>query len=197
MSLTWRDEVVENPTTAEDQLVRTFVQIDPNTGEAVGGSAGGGGLGVWASASFTPAAGAYGANDVFSVAQQLAFVNRAGDAFAGGELMITSAVFEVHHTALIASEGAYDFHLYNVTPPSARADNAVWDLPSGDRAAYIARFPLGTPVDIGSTLRIATDGINKQITVPTGGICFAELVTVPAFTPTAVVRKVTLHGVPL
>jgi hypothetical protein len=39
-TLNWRDIVVTNPDTGEDELVRTFVQIDPETGEP--GGAGGG-----------------------------------------------------------------------------------------------------------------------------------------------------------
>jgi hypothetical protein len=145
-------------------------------------------------ASFTPAAAAYSANDVISVAQQFALLGP----IAGGPVMITSATLLVAHTAVISGETSYNLHLYNVTPPSAHADNDAWDLPAGDRTAYLGVISLGTPVDIGSSLWVETNGINKQILVPGGanaGIIWGELVTVGAFTATAAARTVTLHSV--
>ena len=147
-------------------------------------------------ATFTPAAAAYGANDVMSVAKEFAGLGSQ----IGGSISITSATLEVDHTAVIAGETSYRLYLYNVTPPSAHADNDAWDLPSGDRAAFLGYVDLGTPVDIGSTLWVETHGINKQINVASsvnGGSVWGELVTVGAFTATAAARKVTLHAVPV
>lgn len=146
-----------------------------------------------ATATFTPTAAAYSANDVMDVAKELTVVGP----ILGGEVMITSASLQVATTALQSGEASYDLQLYSVTPPSAHADNDAWDLPSGDRTAHLSTISLGTPVDLGSTLKIETDGINKQITVPAGGSLFAELVTVGGFTATAVARKVVLHGIKL
>lgn len=149
--------------------------------------------GFTATATFTPAAAAYSANDVISVAQQFAI-----GPISGGDILITSTALLISETALQASEAAYLLHFYNVTPPSAHADNAAWDLPAGDRASYLGFLSLGTPVDIGSSLYIAVDNINRQLTVlPSagGGIIWGELVTVGGFTATATARKVTLHGV--
>ena len=150
--------------------------------------------GFRATATFTPAAAAYSANDVISVAQELAGIGP----ISGGEVMITAASLLISETALQASEASYTLHLYSVTPPSAHADNAAWDLPSGDRASYLGYVTLGTPVDIGSSLWIQTDKINSVFTVPAsaaGGSLFGELVTAAGFTATATARKVTLHGV--
>ncbi len=144
--------------------------------------------------SVTPAAGAYSANDVFSVAQKMSWVNFNGILFPGGEMMITSTRLQIAHTALVASEAGYNLHLYNVTPPSAHADNDPWDEPAGDRTAYLGFIALGTPVDVGSTLEIFTDGINRQITIPATGFTWGELVTVAGITPTAAARAVTVHG---
>jgi hypothetical protein len=79
-----------------------------------------------------------------------------------------------------------------VTPPSALADNAAWDLPSGDRASYVGSIALGTVVDVGSTLYVEQTGLTKQIIVPAGGSLFGYLVTNGAFTATAAARVVTL-----
>lgn len=144
-------------------------------------------------ATFTPAAEAFSANDVMGGAQEFARIGPAD----GAEVMITSASLLVAHTAIISGETSYLLYLYNVTPPSALASNDAFDIPSGDRASLVARIDLGTPVDLGSTLLVQTDGINKQVTVPNGGSLFGYLVTVGAFTATAAAREVTLHSVAL
>lgn len=146
--------------------------------------------GFAASFSFTPAAAAYLANDVIDVAKQAsAALGPAG----GGEVLITSLSLEVDASALISGQAGYNLQLYNITPPSAHVDNDAWDLPSGDRAAHICTLGISVPVDLGSTLKIEVDGINKQVTMPAGSRPFAELVTVGAFTATATLHKVILH----
>lgn len=154
-------------------------------------------VGLWATATFTPAAAAYSANDVMDVAKTFTWVDKNGTTFAGGIVMILTADLLISETAVQSGETSYNLQKYNITPPSARADNAAWDLASGDRASYQRATSLGTPVDIGSSLYVSTSGINEPILVPSTGLTFAELVTVAAFTATATARKVTLFGVPL
>lgn len=143
------------------------------------------------SVTFTPAAAAYSANDIMDVAKAFANIGPS----SGGQVYLVGTVLEIAAAALISGETSYNLQVYNVTPPSARADNAPWDLPSGDRTAHIATIPLGTAVDIGATCKIEVDNINKLLTVPDGGTLYAELVTVGGFTATAVARKVTLKTV--
>jgi hypothetical protein len=148
---------------------------------------------------------AYAANDVIGSATgstaALTFANMGPT--NGGEIMITSVAFERDDTALISGETSYTLHLYNVTPPSALGDNAAWDLPSGDRTSYLGSINLGTPVDVGSTLYVAQDGVNKQLTLlysagANSSNLFGYLVTVGAYTPaSAGVYKITLHSVGL
>lgn len=142
-----------------------------------------------ATATFTPTAVAYSAGDIMEGAKEFLAIGPAG-----ASVMITSVSLEVDHTALVASEATYTLHLYNVTPPSAPADNAAWDLPSGDRASYLGLIALGTPVDLGSTLYVETNSVNKQIKL-SGSSVFGLLVTVAGITPTAAARKVTLHTI--
>lgn len=139
---------------------------------------------------------AYAANDVVGVTGGgTATITFANMGPAAGEVMITSAIFERDASALISGETSYVLHLYNVTQPGAQIDNAAFDLASGDRTAYLGSINLGTPVDMGSTLYIATDGINKQVTLA-GTSLFGVLVTVGAYTPaSAAVHVVTLHAV--
>lgn len=142
-----------------------------------------------ASATFTPAAAAYAAGDVIEGAKPF---DNLGDA-DGDEYFITMSDLIVGHNAVISGETSYRLHLYNITPPSALADNAAWDLPVGDRASYLGYLDLGTPVDVGSSLHVQAAHVNKQITIP-GTSIYGYLVTIGAFTATAAARTVRLHS---
>ena len=115
----------------------------------------------------------------------------------GGTVIITGTQLELDIAAVPSGMTSFTLYLYNVTPPSATADNGVFDLPSGDRASFLGSIALGTPVDEGSTLYVETNNINKQVVVPSGGHLFAYLVTTAGFTPAnnSEVYKVTLHAV--
>ena len=55
---------------------------------------------------------------------------------------------------------------------------------SGDRTAYLGYIDLGTPVDVGSTLFVQFDQINKQLKLASAvTTIYGELVTNGAFTP--------------
>jgi hypothetical protein len=116
---------------------------------------------------------------------------------AGGEVLITSVALEVDVAAVPSGMSGFTLELYNATPPSALTDNAVWDLPAGDRTAYLGAILVGTPVDLGSTLYIAMEGVNKQVTL-LGANLFAYIVTNGGYTPTnSAVKAVTIHTVRL
>lgn len=116
---------------------------------------------------------------------------------SGGNILITSTQLMIDDVAILSGETSYRLHLYNVSPPSALADNAVWDLPSGDRAAYLGYVDLGAPADVGSTLYVESNGLNKQVLLA-GTSLFGYLVTNGAYTPSASrVYLPTLHAVSL
>jgi hypothetical protein len=146
------------------------------------------GIGFVSSATFTPTAAAYLAGDIMQGAQSFGSIGPAG----GGAIIITNTRLRVDASAVISGETSYTIQLYTVTPPSALADNAAWNLPSGDRASYVGSIALGTVVDVGDTLYVEQTGLTKQITVPAGGSLFGYLVTNGAFTATAAARVVTL-----
>lgn len=133
---------------------------------------------------------AYTALDV--VGGALTFTNMAPWA---GEILITSVSLECDIAAVPAGMVNMRLYLYNVTPPSALADNAAWDLPAGDRASFLGYVDLGTPVDLGSTLYVKADNLNAQITTA-GTSIFGYLVTIGGFTPNAnsEVYVLTLHA---
>lgn len=137
----------------------------------------------------------YAANDVVGAATGSTAALTFAIANGAGQWMITSAALEIDATAIISGETSYRLHLYNVTPPSALGDNVAWDLPSGDRASYLGFIDLGAPVDLGSTLYVEANAINKQITTASGNV-FAYLVTIGTYTPTSArVHVITLHTV--
>lgn len=137
---------------------------------------------------------AYTANDVVGATAAAITFPTMGPS-AGGEVIITSVAFERDVTAVISGETTYTLHLYSVTPPSALADNAAFDLPSGDRASYLGSIFLGAPVDLGSTLYVEQNGVNKQVTLASGSL-YGYLVTAGAYTPaSAAVYRIGLHAV--
>jgi hypothetical protein len=140
-----------------------------------------------ASATFTPAAASHTAGDVNGAAAEFALV-----APSAGRIIITSASLEIDGGTAEAT--AWTLYLYNVTPPSALADDAAFDLPSGDRASFLGQISLGTAVDLGSTQWVEVHGINKQIKLA-GTSVFGYLVNATTLTPAAVAHIVTLHAV--
>lgn len=130
---------------------------------------------------------AYTANDVVGAATgSTAALTFPGIGPSGGGLVyITSSSLEIDIAAVVSGMTTFSLALYSVTPPSALGDNAAWDLPSGDRASFLGQLNLGTPVDLGSTLYVETQAINKPIVVPSGGALYAYLVTLGGWTPAA------------
>jgi hypothetical protein len=139
-------------------------------------------------AVFTPGAAAHGAADVIGAATEfkgLAQSNSSG-------VQIVSASLLVATGTLVTT--VWRVYLYNVTPPSAIADNGVFDIPSGDRTSFLGYVDIAQLVDVGSTLYVQSDNLNKAIR--TGGrSVFGYLVATSAITTEAVAHTVTLHTV--
>lgn len=137
---------------------------------------------------------AYTANDV--VGGVLTFASIGPAVTTGGQnLMMIGSQLECDIAAVPAGMVNMRIYLYNVTPPSALADNAAWDLVAGDRASYLGYVDCGTPVDLGSTLYVETNNINKLLLAASSSL-FGYLVTIGGYTPNAnsEVYKATLHS---
>lgn len=133
---------------------------------------------------------AYDAGDVIGTSKSAGggvttLVDAGPSAVAG--LIINSTTLLIGATAVPGGMSTLFYHLYRVTPPSALVDGETWDLPSGDRDAYLGALALGTPVDVGASLWVAVDAINKMIRMGgnTGGTLYGYLVTTAGFTPAA------------
>jgi hypothetical protein len=97
---------------------------------------------------------------------------------------LREATLRIDVAAVPSGMSSFRLHLYNATPPSAYLDNDAWDLPAGDRAAYLGFVDIGSPVDLGSTLWAQTSGINKDVAALSGSL-FCYLVTTGGYTPTS------------
>jgi hypothetical protein len=114
---------------------------------------------------------------------------------AGKIIRITGARLKIAVASVPSGMTSFRLHLYNATPPSALGDNAVWDLPAGDRANYLGYVDLGTPVDLGSTLYVQSTGLDYDFLMGATDGLFGYLVTNGGYTPSAsVVKEVTLYA---
>jgi hypothetical protein len=126
---------------------------------------------------------AYAALDVLGAgsAAVIEFPNIAP--VGGGPLVLLYASLRIDVASLPAGFGQTRLHLYS-SAPAAIADNAAYNLPSGDRAKYLGYLTLGTPLDLGDTLFAEDDFLRKQV-IATSSSLFAIAQTLSAFTPTA------------
>lgn len=117
---------------------------------------------------------------------------------SGRDVIVTSADLLINTTGIPTGMTSFRLYLYDVTPPSALADNAAWDLPSGDQASFLGYIDLGSPIDLGSTLFVQTDQVNKQIRLQDTNL-YGYLVTNGGYTPAAnsEVYTLTIHTVPV
>lgn len=121
----------------------------------------------------------YSAGDV--VGGAITFTSMA--AANAASLQIVGAALRCDVAAVPSGMVNMRLYLYSVTPPSAIADNAAWDLPSGDRASFMGYIDIGTPVDLGSTLFVQADNVNHLVKLGASTSLFAYLVTTAAYTP--------------
>jgi hypothetical protein len=141
---------------------------------------------------------AYGAVDVIgeSTTAGSAVMTFAGvGPDGGGDVLFTDAELEISLSAVPSGMTTFTLHLFSVTPPSALADAATFDVPSGDRASYLGSINLGSPVDLGSTLYVQTSGINLKRRLASSSV-FGYLVTTGAYSGAAeTAYKVKLHAI--
>ena len=130
---------------------------------------------------------AYAATDVVGGAKDFGVLGPSG-----ATVMITTVQLMIDMASVISGMTSFTLHLFNVTPPSAIADSSPFTLASGDRASYLGSVLIGTPVDLGDTLYVEVNGVNKQVKL-SGTKMFGYLTTNGAYTPTANSYTVTIH----
>jgi hypothetical protein len=130
---------------------------------------------------------AYAATDVVGGAKDFGVLGPSA-----ATVMITTVQLMINLSSVTSGMTSFTLHLFNVTPPSAIADSSPFTLASGDRASYLGSVLIGTPVDLGDTLYVEVNGVNKQVKL-SGTKLFGYLTTNGAYTPTAVDYTVTIH----
>jgi hypothetical protein len=113
------------------------------------------------SATFTPAATSHTGGECVGAAQRFSPVAGPDDSF-----VIKNSMIRIEHATAVAS--VFTLHFYSVTPPSAIADDAVFDIPAGDRASYLGSLAIAQPADVGATQIAETQTHNKSIRLPAG-----------------------------
>ena|SRR5882672_7176460 len=90
----------------------------------------------------------------------------------------------------------FNLYFYNAAPPSNILDNAPFDLPASDRAAFLGVINIGSVADLGSTLYAEIASISRQTRLLTNAL-YGYLVTSAVYTPAAVSEtyKVSMHTV--
>ena len=137
-----------------------------------------------ASATFTPAAASHVAGDVVGGAQEFKSIGNPGSCvvIVNASLRIANATAETSTWAL---------HLFDVTPPSAVADDGAFVLAAGDYPSYLGSVALAQTADLGDTQYIEANNVQKVIRLR-GSSVFGYLVNGTTLTPGAVAHVVTL-----
>jgi hypothetical protein len=123
---------------------------------------------------------AYTAGDVIGGSAVITLPNIGA---SGGYVLFQSVRLLIGSTSVPSGMGAFRLHLYTATP-TAIADNAAFDLVSGEVANYAGYIDLPAPQDLGSTLFTQTDYCGTAVKLASASTSlFAELETRGGYTP--------------
>lgn len=178
------------PLVRENSLLYEVIKVSTVTGDTLTVSDADGSLTVDGRAYRTTATitrpsntTAYTAGDVVGDTGGSAIISLTAAGPTAGFVIIQSISLVFSDSAVPSGMGAFRLHLYSASP-TAIADNAVFDLLSGDRANYMGFIDLPTPADFGSTLYTQTDYPGRLIKLAAASTTlFAELETRGAYTP--------------
>ena len=126
---------------------------------------------------------AYAAGDVVGDTGGSAIVSLTSAGPSGGFVLVQSVSLIFSDSVVPAGMGAFRIHMYSASP-TAIADNAAFDLVSGERDAYMGYIDLPAPLDLGSTIYTQTDYPGRLIKLAAASTTlFAEIETRGAYTP--------------
>lgn len=144
-------------------------------------------------ATYTPAATSHNAGDSVGGAGTFQFYSSD---YKGGDYVIIRTASLLIAGATIETT-AWVLHLYNAAP-TVVADDGAWDLSAAaDLAKYIGKVDLAQVIDLGSSLYIENNAVNKPVLIPSGGALTGYLVNGSTLTPQAVAHTVTLYCEPV
>ena len=126
---------------------------------------------------------AYTAGDVVGDTGGSAIISLTAAGPTAGFVILQSISLVFSDSTVPSGMGAFRVHMYSASP-TAIADNAAFDLLSGDRATYMGYIDLPAPQDLGSTLYTQTDYPGRLIKLAAASTTlFVELETRGAYTP--------------
>ena len=126
---------------------------------------------------------AYTAGDVVGDTSGSAILTLANVGPSGGYVLIQSAALIFSDSSVPSGMGAFRVHLYSASP-TAIADNAAFDLASGERASYMGFIEFAAPQDLGSTIYTQVDYPGRMIKLAAASsTLYAEIETRGAYTP--------------
>ena len=124
----------------------------------------------------------YTAGDVIGSASSAIHTLSAGGP-SGGFILLQSMALFIGNTSPPVGMAAFRVHLYSASP-TAIADNAVFNLSSAERAAYMGFVDLSTPQDLGDTIYTQTDYIGRLVKLAAASTSlFVEIETRGGYTP--------------
>ena len=140
----------------------------------------------------------YTAGDVVGDTGGSAILTLSNIGPSGGYVLVQSVSLVFSDSAVISNMGVFRLHFYQASP-TAIADNAAFDLVSGERATYMGYVDIPTPLDFGSSLYTQVDYPGRLIKLASASTTlFAELETrggyQPASASTIEVRVATLEA---
>lgn len=125
----------------------------------------------------------YTAGDVVGDTSGSAIITLTNAGPSGGFVLLQSLSLVFSDSVVPAGMAAFRVHFYSASP-TAIADNAPFDLTSGERANYMGYVDLPTPQDLGSTLYTQVDYSGRLIKLATASTTlFAEIETRGGYTP--------------
>jgi hypothetical protein len=126
---------------------------------------------------------AYTAGDVVGDTGGSAILTLINAGPSGGFVIVQSASLIFSDSSVPSGMGAFRVHFYSASP-TAIADNAAFDLVSGERATYMGYIELPTPQDLGSTIYTQVDYPGRLLKLAAASTSiFAEIETRGAYTP--------------
>ncbi len=126
---------------------------------------------------------AYAAGDVVGDTGGSAILTLSSIGPSGGYVLVQSVRLLIGATSVPSGMSSFRVHFYTVSP-TAIADNAAFDLVSGDVANYAGFVDLPAPQDLGSTLFTQLDYCGLAVKLASASTSlFAEIETRGAFTP--------------
>jgi len=178
------------PLVRENSLLYEVIKVSTIDGESLSVSDNDGSLTVDGKAYRTTATitrpsntTAYTAGDVVGDTGGSAIISLTSAGPTAGFVIIQSISLVFSDSTVPSGMGAFRVHLYSASP-TAIADNAAFDLVSGDRATYMGYIDLPTPADFGSSLYSQTDYPGRLIKLAAASTTlYAELETRGAYTP--------------